>query len=1065
MKSTSATLKALVTDANGVQQVMTLQELAQLKLMPDMNVVFVDAATGKPVENVRVRKDGDDLVFEAEVEGEIARVENYYLETALPTGETAPEGSSGSEFASSASGGAVAGSAVEAESASMLTTGQLVGGVVALGAVAAASSGGGGGGASSIPPSFTLAETGGADVTNQLAMQVGDKLVTQRDNADLVTGFLLNGEPIAIENLAAINGQGEENAYITDDFDSLEVRNSGVYLTREAEGAKLGLNLNNDNGQGAIIQGDIFLQADSVDVQFAADEDATMVYSEMNSISVVADNTGELELSNNGAEDFMNSLRMIHIESNGDSGGKAALYLSASSNYKNQPKTGDQAGDGFLDALQSITVIGSVDAAGTLSLSHSGSDNFMASLKSIRVEAAGIDQSADVSISASANQIEGDGETYLSGANFMPNLESITIISENEGVSLSLSHSGGDYFMRSLEIIEMQAALSAEFSLSASANNTYYADNLTYFKESPMDGDNFIQSLRSINMVTGDDDNSLSVSHSGSGYFMKSLQTINMESVGDVDLSISASANNQFADGDGEGRQLLGEHFMASLESITLTSTGDTGGTVSLSLSHSGGAFFMESLREIELTADDDVDISISASANLYHIMDWYNSYGELNEEALNLRGDNFMESLQSITMISKSDMASLSISHSGGENFMASLQTINLQSDGRAQLSISASPNRFDNTGGDPLAPGDEVTIQLTGDNFMQSLQTILVSSDGEGRASLSISNDGGDFFANALTEITVSSGDLGTYAAVVNLSNDAFDFVTTGIVRDGDNFMTMLETINAQSDSGAAEVTLANVDGENFLPALETVNLDGLYGIIELVGPMGKTSGDLTFDVTDVDDLAFIQTHGADFFALATTTLITEIGSGNLQYNAIFESGVGTLEDDLMATPDETVGRFVEIEVALDTFRTVTEISDGADYAGFAGIEVDTPSGWVSLGSNGIEDVFAYNDADMGDAVIGGFDDGLDQFDFSALGALFSEDINDQSAATAHVATDQGDILVTQSDDAAADAIVWLNTEGGATTAFADFEASIYIIDGSAMTWDSNDMMFGAV
>ena len=99
------------------------------------------------------------------------------------------------------------------------------------------------------------------------------------------------------------------------------------------------------------------------------------------------------------------------------------------------------------------------------------------------------------------------------------------------------------------------------------------------------------------------------------------------------------------------------------------------------------------------------------------------------------------------------------------------------------------------------------------------------------------------------------------------------------------------------------------------------------------------------------------------------------------------------------------------------------------------------------------------------MGDAVIGGFDDGLDQFDFSALGALFSEDINDQSAATAHVATDQGDILVTQSDDAAADAIVWLNTEGGATTAFADFEASIYIIDGSAMTWDSNDMMFGAV
>ena len=1134
MKVDISNLRALVTDANGIQKVMTLQDLAQLKLMPDMRVIIIDAETGKPVEHVSVRKDGDDLVFEVKAEGEIARLEDYYIDSGFSTVDAVPEGAAGPEAgAAAAAGGGLFGGT------ELGTIGLLALGGVGAGALLA--SGGSGGGSSSTPPSFTLVEGVGGDAVDQLAMEVGDELVAERDGSGEITGFLLNGEPIGAETLAAIDrlGNGSEIGSFYDPisdtnyenydgfyFDSLVVSSDGVFITRQAGEGTLGFNVDNKSDLSTLIKGDLFVEADSAYVKFGAEEDAASVYSELAAISVIADENADLELSNQGVENFMSSLRTIHIESNGDSDGTAQLQISASTNYDFNSKTGELAGDGFLDALQTITVLGSVHANASVSISHSGSDNFMASLKSIHVEATGENASADVSISASANQIEVDGEiAYLSGADFMPSLQSITVISEQYYASLSLSHSGGGNFMQSLRTIEIQGGNRTQISLSASANNTYNGDDsMTYFKES-MNGDNFMQSLESIRMVvTTDNDNSLSISHSGSDYFMQSLKTIDMESVGDLSVSISASANGRFASGDGEGIQLLGEHFMASLETITLTSTGDTGGTASLSLSHSGGAFFMESLREIELTADGDVEVSISASANLFHVMDWY-SEGVLNEDALELKGENFMASLQSITLLSDSDSASLSISHSGGDYFMASLQTINLQSEDRAQLSISASANRYDNDE-DNAAPGDEVVIQLTGsffmqsletitldsnasyasisishdgsaffmqsllsmevttaqraeislsnsanyedatgDNFMQSLDSILIASDGEGRASLSISNDGGDFFANALTEITVSSGALGTYRAVVDISNSTSDFATTGIDRDSDNFMTMLDTINVVSVGGAADVRLSNKEGENFLSALETVNLDGLYGNIDLAGPMGKTSGNLIFDVTDVDDLAFIQTHRADFDNAATTTLITEIGSSNLQYNAIFESGIGTLGNGFMATADDEV--YVSIELppvqGQSQSANVADIT-GGDYEGFGGIGIGTPSGWVSLGSNDIEDVFAYNDSDMGDAVIGGFDDGLDQFDFSALGALFSGTINDQSTATAHVGTDQGDILVTQSDDAAADAIIWLNTEGGTTTDFADFEASIYIVDGSAMTWDSNDMMFGA-
>ena len=91
---------------------------------------------------------------------------------------------------------------------------------------------------------------------------------------------------------------------------------------------------------------------------------------------------------------------------------------------------------------------------------------------------------------------------------FMRVLESISVISDDGQASLSISHSGGDYFMKKLKTIEVQGAERTEFDLSASNHGG-------------QKGDYFMKSLETISVVSTADHANLSISHSGGSYFMK----------------------------------------------------------------------------------------------------------------------------------------------------------------------------------------------------------------------------------------------------------------------------------------------------------------------------------------------------------------------------------------------------------------------------------------------------------------------------------------------------------------------------------------------------------------
>lgn len=86
----------------------------------------------------------------------------------------------------------------------------------------------------------------------------------------------------------------------------------------------------------------------------------------------------------------------------------------------------------------------------------------------------------------------------------------------------------------------------------------------------------------------------------------------------------------------------------------------------------------------------------------------------------------------------------------------------------------------------------------------------------------------------------------------------------------------------------------------------------------------------------------------------------------------------------------------------------------------------------------------------------------DDEDLIDISALSGVSADTaVNDQTGEDqAHVATDLGDVLVVQGETAA-DAIVYINTAGDATTSFADFEVAIYVTGGAASTWTTDDFV----
>lgn len=671
-------------------------------------------------------------------------------------------------------------------------------------------------------------------------------------------------------------------------------------------------------------------------------------------------------------------------------------------------------------------------------------------------------------------------------------LESVSVITDDYG-HLEFSNAGATDFMAALKSIWLESKSPVDSSLVNKEVELDFSNSTNVDLNGIYTGANFMAQLETITLIgNGAANASMSISNSGAADFMPSLREILIEVSGKGNkaaLQISASANMIFTEGD-DVQQLLGERFMDALESISVISIDYE---ASFSFSTTGTDYFMPSLQHILVQGANGAKLSMSTSASGTMIG------GE------SLRGDYLMQALETIEVIARGENAgdvSLSISAEGGINYMASLQSIYVEGGGagRNQLSISHS---LAYTG-------------ATGVNFMGSLETITLLGTGAESsriASLSIRNQGANVFMASLDAISVEGRE--NTNAHININNFiSFNIAESGeeeLYLDGDDFMQSLTSIEAiASEKAYAYVDVFNQAGNGFMSSLERITVEGLNGFVRLTGDMGRTGGDITVDFTQVQNftndlneevseysLSILLTHGA-VFEDDTTTLITRIGSSNFQYNATYEIASyfdidfdgGLFDADDEANRNDYLENVFLVKETEDPRRwnensEIGTIRSG-DYEGFAGIydwetepysypfanfeyaENDQPpgtAGWVDLGGNGIDDIFQFTDLDMGTIVIGGFEAG-DRFDFSLLNTVFQagySQINIQTGSTAHVATGLGNILVTQANGAAGDAVIWLNTDvDELTTGFQDFESSIYVVGGASMAWDNSHFMF---
>lgn len=752
-----------------------------------------------------------------------------------------------------------------------------------------------------------------------------------------------------------------------------------------------------------------------------------------------------LSLSTEGGARFMQALKKIEVYGFG----WAEASISASATF------GGVDGADFMASLESIRIV-SEAARASLSLSYSGTPNFMTSLRSIHIENKSDGGfsfgNAELSLSASANETDG---RQLLGINFMPALETITVIAGFGRASASISHSGFANFLPGLRAIHVEATGDGEFdraelSISASANT---------FNDPSFLGADFMASLESITVVSAVSRASLSVSHSGGANFMANLRTVTVESKGSdsdarAEFSLSASAN-QFND-----VALGGDNFMPMLESITMRAVG---GEASLSISHSGSDNFLAGLRTIDVatTGAGDVQVSISASANF------------ISDDIVNTlkNGDNFMASLESITIVSAMGRASLSVSHSGGETFMPSVTSLSVMAGAAvADISISASANVVltqDNF--------TDVLLQRTGADFMMALETITVSSAAGSerfeRASLSISHSGGAMFMEQLREVTVTNGGTGEadfdISASVNFTGapgaqlNALETVTVtsamgpAVIRieaqTPSDFMAGLTGFTLESPRNI-ETRLDNMGSDGFLPNFAAIDLEsGTFFPEDAVGDPDM-DGDLLEAAVFVrlanrfftDDPA---SPGDDFMAALGTI---SVDSGRGTDIVLLNGGDGETEVPTgfgsTETADAEMGgeRFLPMLTGID-------ITDGLDGDIFVGSNGDD-----AFGSLATVTVTAFQDSDPADLL----DDIMTALDDSGFG--FADALADRKQSVveidgngfANMAPMLTDITVTQKGAAAA-----MDNDIG------DIVVDLFGIDSAAFDVTLTTTAFGAI
>jgi len=195
-----ANLMAVITEANGVQQVVALAELAKMKLVPGMKITLIDKDTGKAVDDVVAKKEGEDLVIELRDGAELARIDDFYAvqqEVAVISAEEAAVAGGAAEGSSSESTYTLS---ADGESAGISNTALVLGGLAVVGLAVALDDSD-----SSTSSSVTTSSNGGANLT------AGYDSLTGSSGNDTFNAYLVAdaGNAATVETLSAfdsING-------------------------------------------------------------------------------------------------------------------------------------------------------------------------------------------------------------------------------------------------------------------------------------------------------------------------------------------------------------------------------------------------------------------------------------------------------------------------------------------------------------------------------------------------------------------------------------------------------------------------------------------------------------------------------------------------------------------------------------------------------------------------------------------------------------------------------------------------------------------------------------------
>ncbi len=359
------------------------------------------------------------------------------------------------------------------------------------------------------------------------------------------------------------------------------------------------------------------------------------------------DENAKVDISNDGGNDFMPELRTISVKA------KEYAELSISASVNTSPLPDDSLGNGFMRSLKTIRVIGE-EAEADVSISYSGGADFMASLKSIYMYGgSGVpDDNVRRGVSLTFS-VEPDFEGTET-IEFMRSLKTITVLSEDGELTVSVSASGDLLFMPSLEHIFLKA-VDNESNASLSISHSVEVED--------EDVAAFMPSLKTITLVGENTRVSISISVETEASYFGSLKNIHLDGDSRAILEIRNGAADDFAplvtSLDVRMTELQDNDFepRAAIQLDNFVRDSD--------FANAPGDVFMGSLQTIDL-------VSIGSA-----VLELENGLFDTGDPIREVGGDNFLWSLETIDV--EAGLDADVILHTGGDNAFLSLTSVNV--------------------------------------------------------------------------------------------------------------------------------------------------------------------------------------------------------------------------------------------------------------------------------------------------------------------------------------------------------------------------------------------------